>query len=119
MSSTPDARAPLAEPPFDESVEELDENSPSVHVAAVLATAAEMHFDYADYLELALASISQAAGELTDELDAEEIGADPVIVAALERLQIGSQILAELDLGEDDDDEAGEEVGEEGYSVAA
>ena len=116
--STPDARAPLAEP-HDESVEELDENSPSIHVAAVLATAAEMGFDYADYLELALESVSQVAGELTDGLDAEEIGADPVIVAALERLQIGTQILAELDLGEDDDDKAGEETGEEGYSVAA
>ena len=118
MSSTPDARAPLAEP-HDESMEELDENSPSIHVAAVLATAAEMGFQYPDYLDLALTACSQVASQLTDGLDADDIGEDPVLVAALERLQIGSQILAELDFGEDDDDEVSEEAGEEGYSVAA
>ena len=47
--------APVAELPFDQSVEELDENSPSIRVAAVLAVAAELGFDDADWLELAKA----------------------------------------------------------------
>jgi hypothetical protein len=111
-SSTPEAPAP-----FD--AEELDEGTPSIPVATVLAVAAEMGFGYADYLDLALASCSQVASELTDGLDAEDVGEDPVLVAALERLQIGTQILAELDLGEDDDDEAGEEAGEEDLPMAA
>ena len=101
--------------PVDE--DELDEG-PSENVAAILADTAEMGFSCADFLELALCCIEEIAADLTDGLDPEEIGAEPLIVAALERLNCGAQILGAIDFG-DDDGEVDEEVGEEDLPMAA
>ena len=97
--------------------DELDEG-PSENVAAILADTAEMGFSFGDFLELALCCIEEIAADLTDGLSPEEIGAEPAIVAALERLNCGAQILGAIDFG-DDDGEADEEAGEEGLPMAA
>ena len=97
--------------------DELDEG-PSENIAAILADTAEMGFSCADFLELALCCIEEIAADLTDGLDPEEIGGEPLIVAALERLNCGAQILGAIDFG-DDDGEADEEAGEEDLPMAA
>lgn len=97
--------------------DELDEG-PSENIAAILADAAEMGFSCADFLELALCCIEEIAADLTDGLDTEEIGGEPLIVAALERLNCGAQIIGAIDLG-DDDGEDDEEAGEGDLPMAA
>ena len=94
--------------PVDE--DELDEG-PSENIGAILADTAKMGFSCTDFLELALCCIEEIAADLTDGLDTEEIGAEPLIVAALERLNCGAQILGAIDFG-DDDGEVDEEAGE-------
>ena len=102
-------------PPFDE--DELDEG-PSENIIAILADTAEMGFSCVDFLELALCCIEEICADLTDGLSPEEIGAEPLIVAALERLNCGTQILGAIDFG-DDDGEADEEADEEDLPMAA
>jgi hypothetical protein len=124
MTEATEAFAPLADrPPFEEEqADELDDmetdEGPTVPVAEVLALAADLGFAPADFIELALCSIAEVAAELTEDLETDEIAADPTTVAILERLQIGAQILAEVDLGEDPDEDQGGE-GEAGEVVAA
>lgn len=101
--------------PFDD--DELDEG-PSENVAAILADTAEMGFSCADYLELALCCIEEITAGLTDGLDPEEVNAEPFIVAALERLNCGAQIIGAIDFG-DDDGEDDEDAGEEDLPMAA
>ena len=110
MTEAPDVCAPLAErPPFDEEQDDLlADDGPTQPVADVLTLAAELGFSYSDFLELALCSIAEVAADLTDGLEADELTSDPTTVAALERLQIGAQILSEVDFGDDPDEIEGE-----------
>jgi hypothetical protein len=124
MTEALDVSAPLAErPPFDQEQDGAEDDmqaddGPTVPVAEALALAADLGFAPADFIELALCSIAEVAAELTEDLEADEIAADPTTVAILERLQIGAQILAEVDLGEDPDEDQGGE-GEGGEVIAA
>jgi len=115
MTEALDVSAPLQErPPFDEEQDaELDDQGPTEPVGEVLALADDLGFGPADFIELALCSISEVCADLTDGLDADEIAADPTTVATLERLQIGAQILSEVTFDDPEEDEGEEsEAGE-------
>jgi hypothetical protein len=117
MTDAPDAFAPLAErPPFDdEQGDELDDmDGPTQPVAEVLAFAAEMGLSAVDLVELAMASVEAVTGELFAMVEAEEADFTPETAATIERLQIASQILADVSLfgDEEDDDGPNTEAGE-------
>jgi hypothetical protein len=116
MEATPETFAPLADrPPFDEEqADELDDmDGPTQPVANVLAFAAEQGLSVVDLLELAMASIEAVTGEMFAIVEAEEADFTPETAATIERLQIASQILADVSLfGDDEEDGAEGEAGE-------
>ena len=102
-------------------VEDLDDDQdgggPSEAVAEVLALAAE-RLDLAGFVELALFSVHTVTVELEEQLmEGREFGTHEMsTLIASERLQIASEILAGVDLG--DGPEEGEGEGEEGEDLA-
>jgi len=110
MTDAPDAFAPLAErPPFDdEQGDELDDmDGPTQPVAEVLAFAAEQGLSAVDLLELAMASIEAVTGELFAMVEADDEDFGPETAATIERLQIATQILADVSLFGDEEDDDG------------
>jgi hypothetical protein len=98
--------------PFECHDDDQEGQGPSEAVAEVLTLTAELGFCASDFIELSLCSIAEVAAELSEDLEAaEECGPQQIAtVAALERLQVASEILAGVDFG--DGPEEGEEEGE-------
>lgn len=115
--------APLADrPPFDVSPEELEaeeDRDVSPAVAQVLGICAEAGLDFKDFLDLAVCCLAEASADLAADLEPDEMAADPVIVATIERLTIAAQVIAGVDLCEDDDEDEDEGADKEGEEAEA
>jgi hypothetical protein len=95
--------------PFTEDHDDDQEGEgPTEAVAEVLTLAAE-RLDLSGFIELALFSVSTVAAELSgEELGAQGAWEEVATVATLERLQIASEILAGVDLGDGPEEDEGE-----------